>query len=112
MEEIKLCKKHGMTRFISKNAKRTRCAKCSVEAVKLRRKRIKQKAVDLLGGKCSNCGYSKSLNALQFHHLDPSKKELSIARQAYTLSWNTVLKELDKCILLCANCHAELHSHD
>lgn len=112
MIEIKLCKKHGLTEYSSKNARRTRCKKCLVEAVKLRRKRIKQKAVDLFGGRCSECGYNKSLNALQFHHLDPSKKELSIARQSYTRSWEFVKKELDKCVLLCANCHAELHSHD
>lgn len=101
-----------MTVFTSKTAKRTRCAKCQVVAVKKRRKLIKEKAINYLGGKCSKCGYNKCMNALDFHHLNPEEKEFNIARDRHTLSWKTLEKELDKCILLCANCHREEHSHD
>lgn len=77
------------------------------EAVARRRKVVKQKAVDLLGGKCVRCGYNRSLRALQFHHVDSSTKEFGIADKGITRAWSKVVEELKKCILLCANCHAE-----
>lgn len=70
----------------------------------------KQKLVSMLGGKCLNCGYSKSLRALDFHHLDPSKKEIRLdSRKLAGSSWKRILKEVEKCVLLCANCHREVH---
>ena len=69
---------------------------------------LKQKAVNYLGGKCKKCGYNKSLRALTFHHRDPSQKEFSLAKRK-CLNWDDTKKELDKCDLLCANCHAEVH---
>jgi YHS domain-containing protein len=67
--------------------------------------------VNLLGGKCSKCGYDKNYAALAFHHLDPSKKESQIAPlQQHSIEW--VEKEVKKCILLCHNCHAETHYAD
>lgn len=99
-----------MTTFGANKAKRTRCLKCSVDAVKCRRKLIKQKAVEYLGGKCSNCGYNKCLDALDFHHIDPSLKSFSVARDKHTMSWEKLTTELDKCVILCANCHREIHS--
>ena len=68
----------------------------------------KFKAVELLGGKCSICGYNKCLDALEFHHLDPSKKEFAFNKMRL-ISWPRMIKELKKCILLCANCHRETH---
>ena len=60
------------------------------------------------GGKCTVCGYDKSLNALEFHHTDPSEKEFNLgARRG--LKEETLRKELDKCVLVCRNCHAEIH---
>lgn len=67
--------------------------------------REKQKAVDYLGGQCKICGYKKCLAALDFHHLDPSKKE---GIKDYR-SFENNKSELDKCILLCCRCHRELH---
>jgi 5-methylcytosine-specific restriction endonuclease McrA len=67
--------------------------------------------VDALGWCCQACGYSGYLNALQFHHIDPQKKELRLA-YAYHRKWELVRSELDKCVLLCANCHAEEHDRD
>jgi len=61
------------------------------------------------GGKCSKCGYSKCLDALDFHHLDPSQKEFSLGSRR-GLNVDALRKELDKCILVCRNCHAEIHS--
>ena len=71
----------------------------------------KQKAVDYKGGKCEKCGYSKCLRALHFHHLNPDDKSFQIS-EAITknlIPWDLIQEELDKCILLCANCHAEEH---
>ena len=72
----------------------------------------KQVIVDSLGGKCMNCGYQKCLAALEFHHKDPKAKEFCISealrRGMYDES--IVLAEAQKCLLLCANCHRELHS--
>jgi len=80
----------------------------SYEKVKRRRKHIKMLAVAYLGGSCSKCNYFQSLRALTFHHKDPKHKDFGISR-ALNRSWKKTKGELDKCELLCANCHAELH---
>lgn len=83
--------------------------KCkNIDKVNVFRKKRKKELVDLLGGKCSKCGYAKCLGALHFHHTDPTKKDFQINR-AVTLSLERVKPEIEKCILLCANCHAEEH---
>ena len=61
-----------------------------------------------LGGKCSRCGYSKSFYALDFHHTEGNKEE-SLSKLIRNQSKQKALKEIKKCILLCANCHRELH---
>ena len=55
------------------------------------------------------CGYNKCVASLDFHHEDPTKKEYGISSNGSTISWEKLKIELDKCILLCANCHRELH---
>lgn len=75
-------------------------------------RRKKQKAVDYLGGKCQRCGYDRCLDALEFHHKDPSEKEFSPAYVIMRRKWDIAKKELDKCELLCSNCHREEHSKD
>jgi len=107
---IKNCKKHGDTEFALRTDGRWRCKKCNVEAVQNRRIRLKEKAVQYKGGKCEICGYDKCVDALDFHHNNPEEKEFSIGSKGYTRSWERVKKELDKCTLVCANCHRELHS--
>lgn len=111
-ETNKICVKHGQTKFLlckSKNASRFRCGKCLSDAVQKRRDRIKELAVESKGGKCERCGYNKCIKALQFHHLDPKEKDFGISRKGHTRSWAKVKVEIDKCILVCANCHAEIH---
>lgn len=81
-----------------------------VEAVALRRKKIKLMAVEYKGGKCEQCGYDRCIGALEFHHLDPAEKDFSIGGKGYTRSWEVTKEELDKCIMVCANCHRELHN--
>lgn len=59
---------------------------------------------------CSTCGYDKNICALDFHHVDPSEKEFTISARKSNSINDSLKKELDKCIVLCANCHRELHS--
>jgi hypothetical protein len=85
----------------------TVCGSCRVSK---RRWKSKIELVEKLGGKCNNCGYDKHPGALHFHHINPKKKE-------YELNSNNLLsknrfKELDKCILLCANCHSIEHANN
>ena len=57
-----------------------------------------------------SCGYSRCVDVLEFHHRDAAQKDFSISRRGYTRSWTAVKLEIDKCILLCANCHREIHA--
>jgi hypothetical protein len=66
--------------------------------------------IEKLGGKCNICGYKKNIAGLTFHHLDPSIKEMEInIRQMSNNSMKTLTKEVEKCQLLCHNCHMEVH---
>ena len=69
--------------------------------------KTKAKAIEYKGGKCIVCGYNKTPRALHFHHLDPSQKDFGISGS--TKSFEKLKPELDKCVLLCANCHSEVH---
>ena len=75
------------------------------------RRAMKKQALKLKGGKCSICGYDKCVAALEFHHLDSNEKEFKLSN-GNTMSWDTYKKELEKCILVCSNCHAEIHFND
>ena len=105
----KNCKKHGEESPAYLDTGRIRCKKCNVEAVSERRRELKRKALEYKGNCCSVCGYRKSVAALQFHHLDPTQKDFGIAEKGNTMGWEKIKIELDKCVLLCANCHAEVH---
>jgi transcription elongation factor Elf1 len=105
------CKHHGLVKFMGWNDNgkiHYHCYECNKEDVSNRRRELKKKAIEYKGGKCSICGYNKSVRSLVFHHLDPKEKDFDIGHSGYTLSWEKVKKELDKCILVCANCHGEL----
>lgn len=70
---------------------------------------MKLKAIELLGGKCSLCGYDKCIDALEFHHKNPKEKDFKL-ESGNTTSWKQYQSEIKKCILLCSNCHKEIHS--
>lgn len=85
------------------------CKSCFNKSTVERQRRLKKQAVDYKGGRCESCGYDKCIAALEFHHVDPTQKDFTISRHK-NKSLNQEMKfELDKCILLCANCHAEEH---
>jgi len=82
--------------------------KRNYQRVMSKRQKLKKQGVEYLGGKCVRCGYNKCIWALKFHHRNPQEKDFDISRYI-TLSWNKIQKELDKCDLVCANCHDEIH---
>lgn len=72
------------------------------------RRNLKEKACLYKGGKCEICGYDKVLGALCFHHKNPSEKEFSFGKRTHS-DFDLLKEELDKCMLLCVRCHAEIH---
>lgn len=105
----KICNIHGETIFSLRKDGRYRCRKCGVVAVQKRREIVKQKAIEYKGGQCLKCGYDRCNASLVFHHRDSLEKDFGIGAKGYTRSWKKILIELDKCDLLCANCHNEEH---
>ena len=85
---------------------RTRCGSCNT---KIRRYRTKLAAIKLLGGMCQRCGWKGDQAALQFHHKDPNEKDFILGGVA-NKSWESIIGEVKKCELLCANCHSIEHS--
>ena len=86
------------------------CKPCSGEQVIERQRNFKQKCVDYKGGKCIICEYKKCNSALEFHHLNSAEKDFAISSVKTHQFGEKVKKELDKCILVCRNCHAEIHA--
>ena len=84
--------------------------KCKTCVTRLRRLRLKIKSVEYLGGKCVKCDYDGNIAALTFHHIEPDNKDFNISSHKNSKSWIEICKELDKCVILCANCHNIEHS--
>lgn len=106
-----LCKKEKNINEFYKNTKNSyhsNCRSCANTMTVERQRSIKQKAVDYLGNKCIVCSYDKCIGALEFHHINPEEKDFSIS-QVKLSSFERIKSELDKCVLLCANCHREFH---
>ena len=81
------------------------------KAVSKRHKKLRELAIEYKGGKCELCGYNRCNDALEFHHEDSSKKEFSISQGGLTRSWDRIKSEVEKCVLVCANCHRELNNN-
>lgn len=104
------CRQHGMTQFVLEGRGYYRCKRCRLERVGRRRRTIKGTLVAEAGGKCVICGYHRCQRALEFHHLDPHTKEFHLGHGGATRSLARSRAEARKCILLCANCHAEVEA--
>ena len=104
------CWRHGETQYVVQEHGGYRCKRCRAEAVARRRRRVKELLVDEAGGRCVLCGYDRCVAALGFHHLDPSTKSFGLAQAGITRAIEEVRREAEKCILVCANCHAEIES--
>jgi transposase len=108
---IRECTRHGFTAWIrTGTGGRYRCKRCRSEHVSARRRRVKKLLVDEAGGRCILCGYDRYAGALQFHHLDPSTKSFALSVQGVARSLEKARAEAAKCVLICANCHAEVEA--
>ncbi len=84
------------------------CKQCHSEYTIDRFREYKRKAVEYKGGKCQGCEYDKCIGALEFHHRDPNAKDPTW-QYMRNRKFENIKKELDKCDLLCSNCHRETH---
>jgi hypothetical protein len=104
------CATHGLTTFRLRRTGGYRCSRCNSEGVSRRRRRIKQTLVVEAGGACRLCGYSACVAALEFHHVERTDKLFSLSHRGVTRSIARARQEASKCVLLCANCHAEVEA--
>ena len=102
------CRRHGEAPFWLDGRGCYRCKRCRSEAVTKRRRKMKETLVREAGGACILCGYSCSMRALHFHHVDPASKRLELNAKGIALALDTLRAEAQKCVLLCSNCHAEV----
>ena len=92
-------------KYKDKGHKAKRCNSCVTVDRHIARKK---RAVAYKGYKCVCCGYDRYYGAMDFHHQDPNEKDFEIGGN-WSKNWETIRRELDKCILICSNCHRELH---
>jgi 5-methylcytosine-specific restriction endonuclease McrA len=106
--------------FDTNSSTRKYCYKCSGDSTRkdnetrkhqktVLRRSMKLQAIKMLGGKCSKCGYDRCVDALEFHHENQDEKEFKLG-SGNTMSWVDYKSEAMKCILVCSNCHKEIHS--
>ena len=119
LSKSKICSKCNENKPIdcfytkSSTSHRTRtpyCKSCTLKYKYERELKLKIEMVKYKGGKCEDCDYNKNLAALDFHHIESEEKDFNLAHNSSNL--NKVKSELDKCILLCSNCHRERHHPD
>lgn len=84
------------------------CKECFKKYWREKARERKKRAVDYKGGECEICGYCKCIASLEFHHTDPKQKDPNF-KTARNWKWERMKKELEKCVLVCRNCHGELH---
>lgn len=106
----KVCKKHGQTKHFLRPDGAFRCGKCASSWVIRNRQKKKIKLVEQFGGKCIVCGYKKYAGALDFHHLNPKEKSFALSVKGLSYSWESILEEAKKCVLVCKNCHTEIEA--
>lgn len=86
------------------------CKQCHKDQALDRQREFKRKSIEYKGGKCFFCGYSKHQGSLEFHHMEQKSKNFQISSARMTTFDERVIAELDKCILVCSNCHKEVHA--
>jgi hypothetical protein len=107
--DLRMCPDHGPTPFVLDRDGYKRCRRCRVEAVMRRRARVRSMLIAEAGGACVICGFDGHAAALQFHHVDSGQKSFTI-RNGDTRSLERMRQEASKCVLLCANCHAQVEA--
>jgi hypothetical protein len=116
IHESKHCKRCDTTKGADEFYRRRKgedlspyCKPCTNSQTLERQRAFKLKCIEYKGGECVKCGYNKCAAALDFHHMDPTQKDISISKLRLTTFNDKVKEELDKCILVCSNCHREIH---
>ena len=104
------CARHGETEFFLEGRGYYRCKRCRSEAVSRRRRKVKEILVREAGGRCVICGYDRHPCVLQFHHLDPATKRIVGCARGVSHALAALREEARGCVLLCANCHAEVEN--
>lgn len=107
---VKKCTKHGETKHFFRSDGSVRCGKCASAWVIKNRREKKKRLVQMFGGQCKICGYSTYAGALDFHHLDPKNKSFALSVKGLSYSWESLLLEAQKCVLVCKNCHTEIEA--
>lgn len=104
--KCRLCGEIDISKF--SKGRFTECRKCRVKMQIDRYRKYKKELVEYKGGKCELCGYNKCYASLDFHHKNPEEKDPDWRKMR---SWtpSRVKKEIDKCQLICKNCHSEIH---
>ena len=103
-----VCSKHGPGTFVTRRSGGATCIRCRSDAVTRRRRKVKRILVEEAGGACAICGYDRCVGALQFHHLDPASKRFELSLMGVARALDDLREEAQKCVVLCANCHAEV----
>lgn len=104
------CRRHGETDHVLEGRGSYRCTRCRAAQVAEHRRRVKRLLIGEAGGSCRLCGYARCEAALEFHHLDPKRKEFHLSVRGITRSISALRVEAAKCVLLCATCHAEVEA--
>ena len=96
--------------FMNQEEKKAFNKKHYKESCKKRRDERKKDLVEIFGGKCTICGYDENIHNLHFHHLDPALKEFEVnTKNLSSKTWEKVLIEAKKCVLVCSHCHTNIH---
>ena len=102
------CPSHGHGVFVIDGSGRPWCRRCRMERVAERRRKVRRMLIEEAGGRCVRCGYDRFVGALHFHHLDRSQKRFGVSQRGMTIGIEALRAEAAKCVVLCANCHAEV----
>jgi hypothetical protein len=108
--ELRRCPEHGDTLRVVRTDGYYRCLLCVKQRVADRRRQVKEILIAEAGGECIACGYDSCPSALHFHHVDPSTKSFAISSKGFTRSLEAARAEVQKCVLVCSNCHAEIEA--
>ncbi len=106
---VRKCKHHGESIFSQDNRGYWVCLKCKARQTSEAGRSLKQKMVDYAGGCCIVCQYDGYIGALEFHHVNPATKSFEVNSRCKR-SWDAIIEEIAKCVLLCSNCHKEVHA--
>jgi len=94
---------------VTKSGRAGECKECKSKRIKALRNEREQKLHEMFNKSCSDCGIEhQHPSFFDFHHINPKDKSREV-KQIICGSWETLMKEVRKCVMLCPNCHRERH---